>query len=174
MGRDGDGLVIIYTGRGKGKTTAALGLAVRAAGHDLRVAVVQFVKGKATSGEQRFAERWAAFPIVQFIDQSCFDAPEEDQKAAAGRALLYARELLTGGRVDVLVLDEAITAVNKGLLQLSEVEELLEQRPRPVDLVLTGREAPQELIGRADLVTEMREVKHPFQGGRKAREGIDY
>jgi cob(I)alamin adenosyltransferase len=166
------GLVQVYTGEGKGKTTAAFGLALRAAGRGLRVKVIQFLKGRE-SGEV-IAARRLGIEVAQFGGPGWVDlknpAPSEHERAA--QALAAAREAL--GAVDLLVLDEANVALAAGLLQVEEVLELLEGRPQGVEVVLTGRRAPVELVARADLVTEMLAIKHPYAEGVSAREGIEY
>lgn len=173
MSESDEGLVIVYTGRGKGKTTAALGLAMRAAGQDRKVCVVQFLKGMADCGEHRFVAKYGAFPIVQFVDESCFEAPADRQIAGARKALAYAYKAITGP-FDVIILDEVISAINKGYITESDLGRLLEARPPGTDLIITGRDAPEAIIAQADLVTEMTEIKHPFKRGRRARKGIDY
>jgi cob(I)alamin adenosyltransferase len=166
------GLVQVYTGEGKGKTTAAFGLALRAAGWGLRVKVLQFLKGRK-SGEVAAAER-AGIAVEQFgtAEWVNLESPTEADRQRAQAGLAAAREALDD--VDLLVLDEANVALSAGLLQLDQVLALLEARPQGVEVVLTGRGAPAALLARADLVTEMRQIKHPFQSGAAAREGIEF
>lgn len=169
------GLLLVYTGHGKGKTTAALGLAFRALGRGLRVAVVQFVKGKWKTGERVLAQ---TLPGLSFLvmgrgftwesnDLSC-------DRAAAREAWETSREILSGGEHDVVVLDEITYAIHYGFVAAAEVAEAMRCRPSHVHVVLTGRSAPEELIEIADLVTEMKSVKHPYERGVRAQPGIDY
>lgn len=170
----GKGLIHIYTGDGKGKTTAALGLALRAAGQGLRVIMIQFVKGDPDCGEHLFASKHHVFNIVQLTKGNSFTMPQEELRAAARETLAYAEEVLIGRKYEMIVLDEIFTAIDKGLLDTSEVVELVERKPESVELILTGRNAPPEIIKIADLVTEMRMIKHPLAEGIPARRGIDY
>lgn len=173
------GFVIVYTGDGKGKTTAAIGMAMRAIGRGWKVLMVQFMKGTWHYAELDTAKRLAPdFEIVpmgkgfyRILDDHYTD--EEHQTAARG-ALQFAREKMVSGEYDLLILDEVNDAVSTGLLPLGEVMKLLDSKPADFSIVLTGRGAPQELIDRADLVTEMREIKHPYQKGILAQKGIDF
>ena len=178
------GLIIIYTGDGKGKTTAALGMALRALGHDWRVLVIQFFKGDwpVVYGEVEMGERLAPqFEVLQlgrgFVKHMGDNKPFEEHLAAAKDALRVARERITSGAYDLIVLDELIYAIDYAGVQLISLEEvlgLLDAKPPAIHLVLTGRNAPQALIDRADLVTQMGEVKHPWQRRIPAQLGIDY
>lgn len=168
------GLVQVYTGDGKGKTTAALGLAVRAAGHGLRVGILQFMKGKDDCGEHLFAKRFRTFEMLQPNRESYFGQPSQGRKAAACEALALVREMLEEDRHDVLILDEVLTAVWQELISARDVLELIRSKPEDMELVLTGRGAPPEIVEAADLVTEMTLVKHPFEHGIAARRGIEY
>jgi cob(I)alamin adenosyltransferase len=169
------GYVQVYTGDGKGKTTAAFGLAMRAAGRGLRVLVLQFMKADPACGEVVSAGR-----LGIRVEQVGLDhwvrkgeaTPEDLRAAAAGFA--RARDLIGSGDYDVVVLDELITAVFFELVPVDEVRGLLAGKPTHVELVLTGRRAPDEIIAVADLVTEMRPVKHYFDAGVRAREGIEH
>jgi cob(I)alamin adenosyltransferase len=169
------GLVEVYTGTGRGKTTAAIGLAFRAVGHGLRVHIIQFMKGDEGYGEFKSCRAHPNIDIEQFGRKE-FVNPQEpstvDMELAA-KALARSREVLSGGEVDVVILDELNVAVGFNLVRVEDVMELLDMRPSHVELVITGRMAPQELLDRADLVTEMREIKHPFNEGVLARKGID-
>ncbi len=158
-----NGRIQIYTGNGKGKTTASLGLCFRAAGQGLRPCVVQFWK-QQRCGEHISAER-LGFEILQ--------CQLTDERQAALAQLAAAHERLTGG-CDLLVCDEILGALHAGLLTLGEVHGLLDARPAAVELVLTGRHAHPDLIRRADLVTEMRPIKHYYDEGLQARCGIEY
>jgi cob(I)alamin adenosyltransferase len=174
-----DGLVIVYTGDGKGKTTAALGMAMRAVGRGWRVLMVQFGKGAWHYAEldssQRLAPDFEIMPMglgfFKILDDS---HTEEEHRGAAEVALEFVREKVKSGEYDMLILDEVNGMFGAGLLPIGDVLTLLDNRPRDLTLVLTGRNAPQEIIERADLVTEMREIKHPYQKGILAQKGIDY
>lgn len=170
------GLMQVYTGDGKGKTTAALGLALRAVGHGWRVTMFQFMKGDKGYGEIGAAELLPGFTIVQcgrceFVDLA-HPAAVDKEMAAAGWA--RAQEALTSGRYDLVILDEINVALSCGLLPLAEVLAGLSRRDTHCEVVLTGRYAPEGLLAAADLVTEMREVKHPYAAGLAAREGVEY
>ena len=171
----GRGYVHVYTGEGKGKTTAAFGLALRAAGHGKRVYVGQFLKG-GPCGE---AAALAGNPLVvveRFGDPGCIgrDQVTPLHHAHAGEGLARAREALMSPDNDVVVLDELDVAVWLGLLTERQCVALIEDRAPHVELVITGRSAPAAVIERADLVTEMREIKHYFRRGVQARAGIEF
>ena len=178
------GLTIIYTGNGKGKTTAALGMALRALGHGWRVLVLQFFKGDwpVVFGEVEVAKRLSPQLDVRqlgkgFVKHMGDRKPFEEHRAAAQVALAAAKEAIASGAYDVVVLDEILYAINYAdvsLLSLEDVVALVDAKPAPLHLVLTGRNAPQALIDRADLVTEMREIKHPWQRKIPAQAGIDF
>lgn len=174
MAKKTTGLIQVYTGDGKGKTTAALGLAMRASGQGLRVGFLQFLKGYARCGEHRFLARYPAFTIVQPATRSAFGQDAEALRATALAALELAREALVSGEYDLLVLDEVLTALKLGALTLDEVLGLVARKPADLELVLTGRGAPPEVMAVADLVTEMVPHKHPYDRGVKARRGIEY
>ncbi len=174
MGNKRTGLVHLYTGDGKGKTTAALGLALRASGQGLRVAVLQFMKANSRCGEHRFVERFPAFRIVTTGQRSSLRQTPEEQRADAQRAMETARSMVTSGDYDLLVLDEVVTALGRGLLEEAQVLALVADKPAGLELVLTGRGATPGLIAVADLVTEMRKVKHPLDRGIRARQGVEY
>ena len=169
------GLVEVYTGDGRGKTTAAIGLAFRAVGHGLRVHIIQFMKGDMTYGEVTSCLAHPLIEIEQFGRKEFVNPTEPStvdiEFAQAG--LARAREVLSGGEADVVILDELNVAVGFGLVKVEDVLALLELRPPNVELLITGRMAPPELVERADLVTDMREVKHPFSRGVLARRGVD-
>lgn len=178
------GLVILYTGTGKGKTTASLGMALRALGHGWRVLVIQFFKGDwpVVFGELEMAKRLAPqFELLQlgegFVQHMGDAKPLAEHQAAAQQALAMARERIGSGAYDLIVLDELLYAIDYAgvhLVTLEEVLALLDAKPPQLHLVLTGRNAPQALIDRADLVTDMREIKHPWQRKIPAQLGIDY
>ena len=178
------GLIIVYTGPGKGKTSAALGAALRALGHGWRVLVIQFFKGDwpVVFGEVEMGKRLAPqFEVLQlgrgFVKAMGDRKPFEEHVGAAQHALAVARERIVSGAYDLVVLDEIIYAIDYAGVSLVTVDDvlgLIEVRPPTVHLILTGRNAPQALIDRADLVTEMREVKHPWQQQIPAQAGIDF
>lgn len=173
------GLVIVYTGNGKGKTTAALGMAFRAIGRGWRVLMVQFIKGTWHYAEidtaQRLAPDFEIVPMGKGFFKILDDHfTEEEHRQAARAALQFAREKMLSGDYDLLILDEINTALSTGLLGLDEMMQFLDARPPDFNIVLTGRGAPPELIDRADLVTEMVEIKHPYQKGIFAQKGIDF
>jgi len=168
------GLVIVYTGDGKGKTTAALGLALRAVGHGLRVVVVQFVKAWSV-GEHEAAKRLAPELAVHRMGRGFVRGePEEEDRAAARDALALVRRCLVEGRHALVIADEVLTAVGLRLVTREDVESLLADRPAGVHLVLTGWGAWDSLLARADLVTDMRCVKHPFSRGVAAQPGVEF
>lgn len=169
------GLVQIYTGNGKGKTTAAFGLAMRAAGRGLGVLIVQFLKPSDGYGEQVACNRMGNITLVPMgLDHFVSKKPSDADIEAAHKALRRSEELICSGRYDVAVLDESINAVRLGLITSQELIESLERRPDHVEIVLTGRGMTPDLEEYADLVTEMRLVKHPFDKGIGARKGIEY
>lgn len=170
------GLVEIFTGNGKGKTSAALGAVLRALGQGLRVHIVYFMKGDYPYGERNILAQlpnvsFQSFGHRDFVDPQKVKKSEKEQ---ARRALKAARRAMASGDYDLLVLDEINIAVAWKLLEVEEALQLIEEKPEKVELILTGRHADPRLIERADLVTEMVEIKHPFQKGIKARRGIDY
>jgi cob(I)alamin adenosyltransferase len=170
------GLVHVYTGDGKGKTTAALGIAVRAAGHGMRTYVGQFLKGRAC-GELKSLQRLAPDVTVEQLGTDRWiggGGASLTQRQAAQLGLPRARGVLLSGEYDIVILDEVNVAVHFGILAEEEVLQLIECRPPETELVLTGRQAPEVFIARADLVTEMRQVRHPYERGIKARPGIEY
>jgi cob(I)alamin adenosyltransferase len=168
------GQVQVYTGDGKGKTTAAIGLAVRAAGHGLRTYVGQFLKGQPC-GELEALREHPFITIEQYGGARCIRrekiGPEDVARAQAG--LERARAAMGSGDYDVVVLDEITVAAWFGQLSADQLLALLDERPRHVELLLTGRYADPRVTARADLVTEMREVKHYYRAGREARDGIE-
>ena len=170
------GLIQVYTGTGKGKTTAALGLALRASGHGLKVCIIQFMKGWPNYGELEGVKHLPGvtlrqFGRAEFVDK---DNPDPADIRMAHDALRYAAEVITGGECDILILDEINVALDWGLISLEEVLPLLDARPPKMEMVLTGRNAHPEIVRRADLVTEMLDIKHPYADGVAARRGIEY
>ena len=167
------GLVHVYTGDGKGKTTAALGLAMRAAGQGMNIAFIQFLKG-IPCGEHFFAKKHKSFDIVQMSVGDSLKKSKEQSKKEAQQTLAYAEKEILSGKYDLVILDEIFIATSQGLITVQQVTDLLDAKPASVELVLTGRKAPPEIIQRADLVTEMLMIKHPFTEGTDARRGIEY
>lgn len=169
------GYVQLYTGDGKGKTTASLGLIVRALGQGLRPVVLQFMKSDPSWGEIVTLKKLGV-PVRQCgLDHWVFkgEASEEDLAAAAA-GFDEAQALVDSGEYDLVILDELVTAVFFELVPVDRVLAMIAAKPAPVELVITGRRAPDELIAAADLVTEMRPVKHYYDAGVKARRGIEY
>jgi len=170
------GLIQVYTGNGKGKTTAALGLAFRAAGRELMVCMIQFLKGGGPYGEHLAAPRLAPYlTIIQTGREGWVnrDNPDPEDVRLAREALALAKESLTGGKYDLVILDEINGATGFGLITVDEVLSLMEAKPSDVELVLTGRNAHERIMAAANLVTEMREVKHYYKAGVPARTGIE-
>ena len=173
------GLVIVYTGGGKGKTSAALGLVLRAVGYNHKVCMVQFVKGSWHYGELDSAKRLAPeFEMITagkgFVGILDDKSPREEHVKAANDTLMISREKIASGKFDVVILDEINYAIRLELLKLDDVIDLIKSKPAELDLVLTGNHAAKEVIELADLVTEMKEIKHPFKSGLKAKKGIDF
>jgi cob(I)alamin adenosyltransferase len=171
------GYVQVYTGDGKGKTTASLGLVVRAAGYGHRACIVSFLKGDPNYGELRFIREH--MPMVEyhlagrmnFVDPS---DPDPEDVAIAAQGFATARDAIASGDFHLVVLDEVNVAVSLGLVDEDDLLELLDARPEHVEVVLTGRDASQRIVDRADLVTEMRMVKHFYEAGIPARRGIEF
>jgi len=173
------GLVLVLTGEGKGKTTSCLGMAVRAVGYGMRVCMVQFIKGSLHYGEidgaKRLAPEFELIPMGKgFVGIRGDTLPFGEHEAAAAKALEAARKKMLSGKYDVVILDEIHVAVHLGLVDLSDLLSLIRERPERVHLILSGRHAREEVILQAHLVTEMRNVKHPFDLGIEAEKGIDY
>ena len=170
------GLVQIFTGDGKGKTSAALGVAIRALGHGLRVHITSFMKGDYPYGEQQILALLPNISLARFGHQDFVDPAnvKPEEKEQAGQALEDARRAVLSGDYDLVVLDEVNIAAAWNLVDVSDVVELVRQKPDNVELILTGRYADERLIEIADLVTEMREIKHPYKKGIPGRAGIDY
>lgn len=174
-----DGIVIVYTGNGKGKTTASLGVALRAIGHGLRVCMVQFIKGEWHYGELNSIKKLepdfelivAGKGFIGIIDD---DHAFEEHVRAARTALDIVEQKISLDTFDIIILDEINYAVHLGVLQLADVMKILQNRPKHLSLILTGNHACEEIIMLADLVTEMKEIKHPYKKGIKAKRGIDF
>jgi len=170
------GLVQVYTGNGKGKTTAALGLALRAVGREMMVCVIQFMKGGGPYGEQMAAEKLAPYLTIIQTGREGWTRkgrPSAEDTEMAHRAVSLAEEALSGNVYDLVILDEINNAVHYGLISVDDVLALIRRKPDTVELVLTGRNAHEKVIEAADLVTEMREIKHYFKKGVPARTGIE-
>jgi len=166
----------VYTGDGKGKTTAAFGLALRASGHGWNVLIIQFMKGSPDYGEIAAAKRIEGLTVVQtglptFVEKG---NPSAEDLAEAARGMKLAREALGSGRYRLVILDEVNVAVDYGLVKIDDALALVDSCPDGVELVFTGRAAKPAVLERADLVSEVREVKHPYQKGFVNRVGIDY
>jgi cob(I)alamin adenosyltransferase len=170
------GYIQIYTGNGKGKTTAALGQALRAAGNGLKTLIVMFMKG-FPYGELKSLDQLNEFVrLVQYGNDSFVfrkQLPDKADLQSAKLALQRTREELLSGKYDLVIMDEVCVAIYFSLLKTKDLLSLLEEKPGPVELILTGRYCPPELIERADLVTEMQEIKHYYQNGVIARKGIE-
>ena len=169
------GCTQLYTGNGKGKTTAALGLALRAVGRGLKVCVFQFIKGGGPYGEHLVAERLEPFfTIIQTGRPGWVNTRDiTEDRHMAQKAFVQAKDLLTSGDYDIFICDEINGAVGFGLIDVEQVLELISLKPERVELVLTGRNADERVIEAADLVTEMREIKHYYKAGVRARSGIE-
>lgn len=170
------GLIQVYTGDGKGKTTAALGLALRAAGSGFRTFIGQFLKGR-DYGELRAVGMLAPYVTIEQFGSSSFIHPRKatpEDVAMAHQGLDRVKAALQSGEYDIVVMDEVNVALYFELLTVEELLQVINDKPDGVELVLTGRRVPQEIIDLADLVTEMTEVKHPYQRGVNARKGIEF
>lgn len=169
-------MVEVFTGSGKGKTSAALGVVLRAAGQGLRSHIVYFMKGDFPYGEQQVLSRLPGVTFARFGFQDFCDPHNvtDEEREQACLALNEAHQAMLSGKYDLVVLDEVNIASAWGLIAVDDVLELLDERPQGVELILTGRYADDRLIQRADLVTEFVEIKHPFQRGVRSRRGIDF
>src|SRR5438132_6952991 len=174
------GLTLVFTGNGKGKTTAAVGLTVRAAGNRMRVFFLQFIKGQWKSGEREILRQLPGVDLEVtgrgFTIESLRNPniPMEDHAAAAAHGWQVAQQIVHAGQYDLVVLDEILGAVSAGLVPLDELVALVKTKPATLHLVLTGRGAPAELVDAADLVSEVQPIKHPFDQGIKAQRGIEF
>lgn len=174
-----DGLVIVYTGKGKGKTTAALGMALRAIGHDYKICMIQFIKGSWHYGEMTSSKRLEPdFELTAvgkgFVGILDDKTPLDTHKKIAQEAIQIAKEKILSEKYNVIILDEINYAINLGLIDTNDALELIKIKPSKVTLVFTGNHVKQEIVDAADLVTEMKEIKHPFQRGIRAKKGIDF
>lgn len=170
------GLTEVYTGDGKGKTTAALGLALRAIGHGYKVLVVQFLKGKKDYGEILASKKIKNLEIYQFgrEEEVNLMKPEKIDIELARKGFDFAMEKIFSGEYDVVILDEINLAITFSLIPLHEVLNLIAKKPKSVELVLTGRFCPKKIIDVADLVSEVKEIKHPYRKGILSRKGIGW
>ena len=172
-----DGQIRVYTGDGKGKTTAALGLAWMAISRGLKVFMVQFLKAPDTSGEHFAAKQFSPLFTIRPMGRRGFIGRrrlEPEDRAAGQRALEEAREAMLGGDYAMIILDEANVAVDLKVIEVQQLLDLIAAKPENVQLVITGRNAPPEVVDLADTVIEMTKIKHPFDKGLRARKGIDY
>jgi cob(I)alamin adenosyltransferase len=173
------GLIVVYTGPGKGKTTAALGAAFRAVGQGMRVLMVQFIKGSWHYGELDAArilgeDKFEILPMGRGFVKVGVEKPDPEDVRLVREAWSFAREKISGGEYDLVILDEINYAISYKMLEADTVAEELRRKPEMVHVILTGRNAHASITEMADLVTEMREVKHPYQKGLLAQRGIDY
>ncbi|MBS4016119.1 MAG: cob(I)yrinic acid a,c-diamide adenosyltransferase [Candidatus Latescibacteria bacterium] len=169
-------MIHIYTGNGKGKTTSAIGQAVRALGHKYKVIMIQFMKGDPNYGEIKTLKKIRNIKVVQsglptFVEKG---KPSKEDLKLAAKGFALAKKALKEKKYQMVILDEINVAVDYGLLQLADVIKLAENCPKNIELILTGRYASKELIDIADLVSEIKEIKHPYQKGFVSRKGIDY
>jgi len=175
--RLGRGTIQVYTGNGKGKTTASLGLSLRAIGHGYRVYMIQFMKGDIEYGELISSKKLLApYLTIKQMGRADFvnrENPEKVDVDWAKKAFKLAQEVVLGGEYDVVILDEVNVAVDFGLVVLEDLLELMRDKPENVELVLTGRYAKPEVVQKADLVTEMLDIKHYYVGGIESRKGIE-
>ena len=172
-------MVIVYTGNGKGKTTAALGMALRAIGYEHKVCMLQFIKGSWHYGEMDSSKKLEPnFELIAigkgFVGILDDSSPREEHEKYAAEALKICREKIFSEKYNVVILDEVNYAIDLGLIDVKEIIKIIKEKPSNLDLVLTGRDVKEEIIGLADLVTEMKEIKHPFKSGIKAKKGIDF
>jgi cob(I)alamin adenosyltransferase len=170
------GLIQVYTGNGKGKTTAALGLALRAVGHELKVLVIQFMKGNINYGELESSKKLSPYLTITQMGRETFVSrmnPDPIDVKLAQDGFVLAKRAVAEGKYDIVILDEINVVVDYGLIPLSDLLHLLDTKPNGVELILTGRNARPEILGKADLVTEMVEQKHYYRNGVSAREGIE-
>jgi cob(I)alamin adenosyltransferase len=170
------GLIIVHTGKGKGKTTAAMGLAVRAVGSGMKIAVVQFVKGVWETGERKVLEHFPDQCVMKAMGEGfTWDTQDRQRDIAAARAAWdFAKEAMADESIQMVILDELNIVLRYDYLPLDEVLETLAAKREMLHVVVTGRNAKDELIEAADLVTEMTQVKHPFRDGVKAQLGIEF
>jgi cob(I)alamin adenosyltransferase len=177
--RQEKGLLVVYTGDGKGKTTAALGMTVRAVGYDWQVCIIQFIKGSWKYGELDGIKKLAPNVELNVMGEGFVGIIDdkksfEEHRAAARKAYEMALEKISAQKYQLIILDELNVAVNLGLISREELENIIAAKPENLHLVITGRNAIKWLIDKADLVTEMKEIKHPYQKGILAQKGVDF
>jgi cob(I)alamin adenosyltransferase len=174
------GLVIINTGNGKGKTTAALGCALRSAGHGQKVLILQYIKGSMNTGEVKSIESLKPYIEIFQLGKGFIKYKDgrplvtESDKKDASQAYEFSIQKIKEGSYDLIILDEIINLLNFGLVSLEEVEKIISSLPEGSSVILTGADAPQALIDMADTVTEMKEIKHAFRSGIRAKKGIEF
>ena len=170
------GFIHVKTGDGQGKTTSALGMAFRAVGHGLKVSMIQFMKGNTRYGEVTSSEMLKNFEIRQFGRASFVNKknPDKIDIELAQEGLRYAKEVIESKKYDLVILDEINVAIDYGLISGEEVLDTIEKKPEDLELVLTGRYAPKEIIEISDYVSQILDIKHPFKEGVLAREGVEY
>lgn len=168
-------MIIVYTGDGKGKTTAAIGAALRLSGYNQRTAIVQFLKGYKQTGEWRALKNNSMIDIYQFRHQQSIipHKPNKNDEIAVKKAILKIYQLLSTNKYSLIVMDEINNAIYYDLIRAADVIKLIKSYPK-VDFILTGRNASSEILKIADLTTEMVKIKHPFDSGKSAKKGIDY
>lgn len=177
--KERSGLVVVFTGRGKGKTTAALGIALRAAGHGMNICIIGFVKGEMYSGEIDGIKRLAPNVELHLMGKGFCGIrgdsyPFEEHRSNAQTAMKLAKEKIHSSSYDILILDEINNAVKLNLVDLDQVLALIDEKPPLLHIVLTGRDAHPEITKRAHVVTEMKEIKHAYRQGIEPQKGIDY
>ncbi|RJR19898.1 MAG: cob(I)yrinic acid a,c-diamide adenosyltransferase [Nitrospiraceae bacterium] len=172
------GLIHIYTGEGKGKTTAAFGLAKRAAGHGRRVLVLQFLKSRNSNSGEIVSSLKTGIEVIKFEGQTTplFDPAVKlsDLKKSIKKAINQSIKEIKSGLYDIVIMDELNTVLSCGYATMRDAEKIINAKPEKMELIFTGRGAPKELIALADYVTEMRMIKHPYSKGVKARKGIEF
>jgi cob(I)alamin adenosyltransferase len=168
------GLLLVNTGNGKGKSTAAFGVALRAFGQGLRVSIIQFIKGKWKTGELQAAERLGLELMPMGKGFTWESKNLEEDKALMRQAWSVASEKILSGHYDLIILDEINYVLGYGYIPVDDVTRTLQSRPSHVHVMLTGRNAPEEVISIADCVTEMRDIKHPYRSGIPSQKGIDF
>lgn len=171
-------MIHCYTGNGKGKTSAALGVAFRSAGWGWNTCVIQFIKGNWDSGETEVAKNFTNIDVIPagrgFYKILNDNLPKEEHLQAAQKALTIIRERILSGKYSLIILDEVNVAAHLGLISAEDIIKIIKKTPSGIHFILTGRHAPAEFIEIADLVTEMNEIKHPFQKGKTAEKGLDF
>jgi cob(I)alamin adenosyltransferase len=173
------GLVIVLTGNGKGKTTSALGMALRAAGHAMKVSIIHFMKCDMFSGEQKSVPKFGANIELHITGKGFCGIKEdshrfEDHRSESQAAVALAKEKISSGKYDMVILDEINTAAKLGLIEVAQVLDLIQSKPALTHLVLTGRGAHPDVMDKADTVTEMQDVKHAYRQGIEPQPGVDY